>query len=181
MHPKKIIPTWTGNVIEIAGLTIAFAALYLTSLTSILILKFMALLFSWICFWYFSHCLAHFVTGKLLGIRFLHYYIGRSSLVKLKLPIITPLLDLIPVLGIKIDKLSLINASRYAKSITYASGAIASMTSPLIPAVYALIYTELSIALIIMVLTLGNILFTAYLSPKVGDLHRAKKALQRDQ
>ena len=179
-YPKRIISTWAGSAIEITGLVIGFAFLYLTSLTSISILKFVTLLFSWFCFWYFSHCLAHFIVGKLLGIRFLYYIIGRSSLIKLKLPIMTPLIKLIPVLGIKIDKSSLINTSRYGRSITYASGALASMLSPLIPFAYALIYTEQPISILLGALTIGNIIFTSYLSPKVGDLYKAKKALQQE-
>ena len=174
-HPKRIISTWAGTVIEITGLNIGFAFLYLTSLTSIPILKFVALLFSWFCFWNFSHRLAHFIVGKLLGIRFLYYFIGRSSLVKLKFPIITSLIKPIPVLGIKIDKSSLKNTSRYGRSITYASGALASMLSPLIPFFYALIYTEQLIAILIGILTIGNIIFTLYFSSKVGDFYKAKK------
>jgi len=179
-YPKRIISTWAGNAIEITGLVVGFAFLYFSSLTSISILKLVTLLFSWFCFWYFSHCLAHFIVGKLVGIRFLYYFIGRSSLVKLKLPIVTSLIKPIPVLGIKIDKSSLTNTSRCGRSITYASGAFASMLSPLIPFAYALVYTEQPIAVLLGVITIGNIIFTSYLSPRVGDLYKAKKALHQE-
>ncbi len=54
------------------------------------------------------------------------------------------------------------------------------MLSPLIPFTYALIYTEQPTVILIGVLTIGNIIFTSYLSPKIGDLYKAKKALQRE-
>ncbi|MEM2374463.1 MAG: hypothetical protein QXI11_08510, partial [Thermoproteota archaeon] len=91
------------------------------------------------------------------------------------------IMKFVPVLGIKIDKASFKNISRYRKAATYASGAFASMLAPLIPFIYSAIYLDLFTTLAFGFITFGNIIFTLYFSSKVGDLSRARKALRQDQ
>src|SRR5437870_13330839 len=69
------------------------------------------LLAAWFCLWFFSHDLAHHVIGRIVGAGFRYYFLGRSSITKLSLPIVSNLLRMVPVLGLKIDKSSLTSVS----------------------------------------------------------------------
>ncbi|MEM4472549.1 MAG: hypothetical protein QXK03_02885 [Archaeoglobaceae archaeon] len=163
------IPIWLGNVIEIIGISIAFYFLFL-SLNFVSFKKLLFLLISWTCFWYFTHCLAHYVVGKLFGIEFLYYYIGKSAILKLKIPIFKPF-KLIPVLGLKTKPESVKRISKKKVAIFYASGALFSMFSPAITLLFA---TEFFVFLFLLILTLSNIFFTLIFSPKIGDFWKVK-------
>lgn len=174
---RSKIPLWLGNSIEVAGLLFGFLSLYLVEFTPNPIQKFLFLLVSWFCFWFFSHCLAHFVVGKILGVNFLYYFLGPSALVKLNLPVASFFLRRFPVLGIKIDRRSLRNVSRWKRALVFASGAFASMISPTITLFYSL-NLEIWISGFIIFITAANIAFTLYFSTKVGDLRKAMREVE---
>ena len=162
-----------GAGLSITGLGAGLASLLLASLDIVLLARVLLLLVAWFAFWFFSHDLAHHITGELVGIKFRYYYLGRSAIRKLKLPVIPGLMNKIPVLVLKVDSESLSHASARARRWMYASGAIVSISLPwlIIPESFTLgpIWGLLFLALV-----LGNDLFTLYFSPKTGDLYRAR-------
>jgi hypothetical protein len=178
-HFKWRIDLWTGNTIEVAGISLGFILMFYLNFLSDYPLKVLLLIISWLCFWYFPHCLAHYIAGRILGIKFQYYFVGTSSLIKMGLPLVTPIIRAIPVLGIKIDKASTLNISRYRMAIMYSSGVLASMLCPLIPFIYSLIYLDYLAKSFTGVLTFSNIIFTIYFSFKVGDFSKAMKALRQ--
>lgn len=177
-NTKRKIPIWVGNTLETIGLAFGILSLLLINPLLHPLLKLVLLLVAWFCFWFFSHCLAHFIIGKILGVHFLFYFVSRSSLTKLNLPFISSLAKVFPVLGIKIDKASLKNISPRKQAIIFASGALASMISPITCPMYAILHLEMWIGAFLSIITAGNIVFTLIFSVKVGDLSRAKKALE---
>lgn len=164
------IPLWLGNLIEVLGTLLGICFLLL-SLSFHSIGKFFLLLISWIFLWYFTHCLAHYIVGRLFGIEFLYYYIGKSAILKLKIPIFEPF-KFVPVLGLKIKTESLKRISKKKVAIFYSSGALSSMFLPAI----TLFFAD-SAFLFLLFLTIFNIFFTFIFSFKVGDLMKAIRAL----
>jgi hypothetical protein len=130
-------------------------------------------LVAWFCLWFFSHDLAHHIVGRIVGVGFRYYFLGRSSITRLSLPIASNLLRVVPVLGLKIDKSSLKSASPNKARAMYASGVISSMFLPwlVIPTGFSL---SLPVGILLTILTIANIVFTLYFSPQVGDLHHAR-------
>jgi Ca2+/Na+ antiporter len=128
---------------------------------------------AWFCFWFFSHDLAHHVVGRIVGVGFRYYFLGRSSITRLNLPIVSNLLRVVPVLGLKIDKSSLKSVSPNKVRAMYASGAIFSMFLPwvVIPSGFSV---GLPVGIMLTILTIVNVAFTLYFSPRVGDLHHAR-------
>jgi hypothetical protein len=131
------------------------------------------LLVAWFCFWFFSHDLAHHIVGRIVGVGFRYYFLGRSTATKLSLPIVSNLLRMFPVLGLKIDKSSLNSISPNKVRAMYASGAVSSMFLPwlVIPAGFSV---GLSVGILLTFVTIANLVFTLYFSPRVGDLHHAR-------
>ena len=132
------------------------------------------LLFSWFSFWFFIHDLTHHVVGILGGIRFQYYFLGRSAIRKLRLPLISRIMEQIPVLILKVDKPSLAKASPKARRWMYASGALASMILPLVILPSGFSIGPVWVGALFTLLVLSNDLFTLYFSPKTGDLYRAR-------
>lgn len=131
------------------------------------------LLASWIFLWFFSHDLAHHVIGKIVGVDFRYYFLGRSAITKLRLPAVSKLAQYIPILSLKVDRLSLEPLSRNRIGLMYSAGALASMLLP-----FLVLPTAFSIRIVLgalfTLLTLANLLFTIYFSLEAGDLRRAR-------
>lgn len=127
---------------------------------------------AWFCFWFFSHDLAHHIVGRIVGVGFRYYFLGRSAITKLSLPVVSNLLKVVPVLGLKVDKSSLKSISQKRVRAMYASGAVFSMFLPwvAVPAGFAV---GLPVGILLTLLTVVNDVFTLYFSLKVGDLHHA--------
>ena len=134
--------------------------------------QFLLLLGVWVFLWFFSHDLTHQLVGGIAGVKFRYYFLGRSAITKLKLPVISTLAKSIPILGLKLDKQSLEALSKNRVRLMYSSGTIASMLFPFIvlPEAY-MIKTLLGV--FFTLLTLTNLLFTIYFSSRAGDLRRA--------
>ena len=127
----------------------------------------------WFCFWFFSHDLAHHIVGRIVGVRFRYYFLGRSTITRLNLPIASNLLKVIPVLGLKIDKSSLKSVSPKRVRAMYSSGAVFSMFLSWV-VIPTGILVGLPVGILISILTAANVVFTLYFSPRVGDLHNAR-------
>jgi hypothetical protein len=152
------------------GIALLFAA---PRIRLFLPLDVLFILVAWFCFWFFSHDLAHHIVGRIVGVSFRYYFLGRSAITKMSLPIASHLLRAVPVLGLKIDKSSLSSISQNKVCTMYASGAVSSMLLPwlVIPTAYAV---GLPVGILLTLLTLANDVFTLYFSPQVGDLHHAR-------
>lgn len=165
-----------GATICIIGLALGALAWQLAILSTQypLLLRILLLLFAWFSFWFFTHDLTHHAVGNMFGIRFQYYFLGRSAIRKLKLPLVSGLMEKVPVFVLKVDRGSLRGVSPRKRRWMYASGAVASMGLPwiIVPSSFSL--GPYWVGVFFVMLVLGNTLFTLYFSPKTGDLYRAK-------
>jgi hypothetical protein len=157
---------------EILGAAVGVYLVVVAPDVNDVLLRFLVYLISWGCLVFFPHCLAHFVTGRLVGIRFNYYFLARSPVVKLKLPLISTVASKLPILGLKIDQSSLTPVGRGARAVLFASGATASMIFPFFPVAASIGRLPLILGSVLFVLSAANFLFDLYYSPKLGDLSR---------
>lgn len=139
-----------------------------------LFLRFFLYLIAWGCLIFFPHCLTHFIVGSVVGIRFECYGLGKSGMSKLGWPIVGTLAALVPVLTLKTDRKSLNSVSPGRRAVMFASGAVASMILPFIVGVASITYLPITLAAVIFVLSIANLVFDLYYSPKAGDFSRAR-------
>ena len=167
-----------GATISIVGLILGVLAWQLAIVLTQygLFLRVLLLLFTWFAFWFFIHDLTHHLVGSLVGIKFQYYFLGRSAIRKLRLPLISRIMEQIPVLVLKVDRTSFAKASPKARKWMHASGALASMILPwvIVPSSFSI--GPVWVGALFTLLVLSNDLFTLYFSPKTGDLHRARLA-----
>jgi len=162
-----------GSSLCTVGVLVGLALLVAAPRIKLFPIDALFLLVAWFCFWFFSHDLAHYIVGRIVGVGFRYYFLGRSTITRLSLPIVSNLLRMFPVLGLKIDKSSLNSISPNKVRAMYASGATSSMLLPwiVIPTGFAI---GLPVGILITILTMANVGFTLYFSPQVGDLHHAR-------
>jgi hypothetical protein len=166
------IPLAVGNSVEILGIAVAVYLIVIAPDISDVVLRFLVYLISWGCSVFFPHCLAHFVTGRLVGIRFKYYLLTRSPLVKLKLPLISAMGSMLPVLGLRIDHSSLGSIGHGARAVMFTSGTAASMVFPFFPVAASIGRLPVILSSVLLVLSAANVLFGLYYSPKLGDISR---------
>jgi hypothetical protein len=162
-----------GASLCIFGLLVGLALLIAAPRVKLFPLNALFVFVSWLCLWFFSHDLAHHIVGRVVGISFHYYFLGRSAITKMSLPIASNMLKVVPVLGLKIDRSSLKSVSPNRARAMYASGALFSMFLPwvVIPTGYMV---SLPVGILLTLLTVANDVFTLYFSPRVGDLHHAR-------
>ena len=131
----------------------------------------------WFLLWFFTHDLAHFLVGMVAGVRFSHYYLGRSDIIQLIGVIPVPLKRMLIVLGLKIDR----NRSRASKAgfaAMYLAGPLASMLTPFAVPMTILFKDSTNVAgLLLLLVSIINLVFTSWFSPRVGCISKARKCL----
>jgi hypothetical protein len=106
------------------------------------------------------HPLSHYLTGTLLGIKFMRYYLNGPAKFE-------------PTL--KIDYFSYLKVSAKARALMHASGVIGTLIGPLAAAAIALGKGASAAASYLFILFLALIVFELLTSTKTGDLMRAKR------
>jgi len=168
------VPTGVGNAVEVLGVLLAFYLLLSTAYAPSTPLRFLLYLISMGCFVFFPHGLAHYITGRLVGVRFKYYFLAKSSVSKLKLPLFSTLANQFPVLALKVDPESLRSASSGRKAAMFASGAAASMVLPFIAPVASMGRVSVLVSGLLFLVAAANAAFDLYYSPKAGDISRAR-------
>jgi hypothetical protein len=171
LSPNRI-PLLLGNAIEILGIAVAISVIVVAPDISSLPLRFLTYLFAWVCLLFFPHCLSHYVTGRLVGVRFTHYLVSNSPVAKLGLPVISRVTAKIPMLGVRADQRSLKLVSRGVRVVMFTSGAAASMIFPFFAAVASLGRLPSLLSGLLLLLSVGNVAFDLYYSPRAGDISR---------
>jgi len=151
-----------GLILSLLALLIAFLLPFINLYLSFI---------SWFLLFFFSHDLAHWIVGSLLGIKFSYYYLGLSNLVKIiSSPKVLPL-----VLGLKIDR-ERSKAGKRAFALMYLSGPI---TSNLLPLYIPLFILKDTLGLILLIISLFTLSLSLYFSYKAGCIRKALKILKQ--
>ena len=109
------VPVWFGNAVLLVGTLVGAAAVALALTTDSEELAGLALVFAALDWSATFHVPAHWLVGRVIGMRFLAYYVR----------------DLIPpVPGLKIDYATYLRVDPEARAWMHASGAIASKIAP---------------------------------------------------
>jgi hypothetical protein len=127
---------------------------------------------------YLVHCPAHYVVGRLVGIRFRNIRLGRTTLAKALPARYADLARLFPILTLSTDKDSLAQASKGRAAAMYASGTVASVSSAFVIAGVATFTEALLPAAIAWLVAIGYLMFDVVFSPKSGDIMKARAALR---
>lgn len=171
------VSLFAGTAVSVAAVLMSVLLLLVPTNPSP-ILDVVQRLIPWTLLWFFTHDLAHLIVGAAVGVKFSHYYIGLSNIVRLGF-IPKPLRLLAFALGIKIDRAKSTATPRGYASM-YAAGPLASMFTPLAAAlaIYLIHGPNLSAHTLTAASAL-NIIFTTYFSPKAGCLLKARNALKK--
>ena len=170
------IPIAVGNLVEIAGILFALYLIVIIPEAALVLLKLILYLVAWACLLFFPHSLTHYAVGRLVGVKFRYYSIGKPSVYRLRIPFLSTVASKSPVLTLKVDRGSLQAVSRAGRIAMFSSGAVASMVFPFFVAFASFRELPLVFTVFLLLLSAANLLFDSYYSPKAGDISRAISA-----
>jgi hypothetical protein len=160
--PRRF-PVWLGNAALTGGLFVGAAAIAFALQVPSRLLAGLALVVAGGVWSVSSHCLAHWLVGRLVGIRFTDYFIGGPF----------P-----PRPGLKTDYASYLRVSPRRRAWMHASGALATKVAPFLPLFFwaaadAPVWSALALLALGAVQIVTDVLF----SVKVGDWKKVRREL----
>lgn len=163
-----------GTIFEMIGLAIALTFLFVALHVQNLLLAFFLCLISMAMLVFFPHCLAHYIVGRLVGVRFEYYRIGRSGIAKLNIPVVSSAANKLPVLTLKANRASLARLNSTRIWAMFSAGALASMILPYVAIAESVGRLPLFLTEFLILVATLNLLFDLFYSPRSGDLSRAR-------
>jgi hypothetical protein len=126
-----------GNALQAAGIVAAYFALRASRSTQSTAGALASVLLAWILLYFSSHAVAHWLVGRLVGIRFLFYTVGGTGNPEGWPWGVRWVFMHLPFLGVQTDKASMQSASPKAKALMWSAGVTASAIIPTLAAFYA--------------------------------------------
>jgi hypothetical protein len=126
-----------GNTLQSGGMVAAYFALRASRSAHSTAMAVIAMLLSWVLLYFFSHAIAHWLVGRVLGIRFLFYTVGGTGDPAGWPPGLRWIFERLPFFGVQTEKLSMENASAGARALMWSAGVTSSAITPTLGAFLA--------------------------------------------
>jgi hypothetical protein len=88
------------------------------------------MLLAWVLLYFSSHAIAHWLVGRVVGIRFLYYTVGGTGNPEGWPPGIRWIFERLPFLGVQTEKLSMQNVSPGRRALMWSAGVTSSAVVP---------------------------------------------------
>ncbi len=187
MTAPKPIPTrkvfgrlsvFTGNVVQTAGIALAilsFAAARSTRSTASTVV---ALAVGWVLLYFCCHAVAHWLVGRMVGIRFAFYTVGGTGNPE-GWPIgLRWVFEHLPFFGVQTEKASMQNASPVAKAVMWSAGVTSSALVPTLGALWAWrMGIPWSKPFVVFALIWAAATLASNWTSRTGDYSKARRAL----
>lgn len=169
-----------GNTVQIAGLIAALLALAAARSAHSRAAGILGILVAWILLYFFCHAIAHWVIGRILGIRFAFYTVGGTGNPAGWPPGLRWLFEHLPFFGVQTEKASMQNASPTAKAIMWSAGVTSSAVVPTLGIFWAW-QSGVPGSKLFFLFALGWAVATlaSNWTSRTGDYSKARRALSR--
>ncbi len=127
-----------GNAVQLAGLLLGAGLLYLSALLALAdVVRIVLMLLGWLVIYICCHAIAHWVVGRLVGIRFRGYGVRGTDHPENYPPGLRQLMSVIPFFSALTQKPSMQQASVVAKALMFSAGETSTNICSLLAAGYA--------------------------------------------
>jgi hypothetical protein len=126
-----------GNTLQTSGILAACVALRAARSAPSTAIAVIAMLLAWILLYFSSHAIAHWLVGRVVGIRFLFYTVGGTGNPEGWPPGLRPIFERLPFFGVQTEKLSMQNVSPRARALMWSAGVTSSAIIPTLGAFWA--------------------------------------------
>lgn len=124
------VPLAVGNILQAGGILAACFALSASRSTHSTPMAVTAMLLAWVLLYFSSHAIAHWMVGRVVGIRFLFYTVGGTGNPEGWPPGLRWIFEHLPFLGVQTEKLSMQRVSPSARALMWSAGVTSSAVIP---------------------------------------------------
>jgi hypothetical protein len=169
-----------GNALQIGGILGACFALTVARSAHSTVIAVAGMLLAWVLLYFSVHAIAHWLVGRIIGIRFLYYTVGGTGNPEGWPPGVRWIFEHLPFFGVQTEKLSMQNASPQAKAAMWSAGVTSSAIFPALGVFWArhsgVPFSRLFF-LFVLFWSFGTL--ASNWRSRTGDYAKAKRALGR--
>jgi hypothetical protein len=126
-----------GNAVQSGAILAAYFSLRVSQSAHSPSTAISTMLLAWGLLYFSCHAIAHWLVGRVVGIRFLQYTIGGTANPAGWPPGLRWIFDHFPFFGVQTEKASMQNASPKAKAVMWAAGVTSSAVVPTLATFWA--------------------------------------------
>jgi len=126
-----------GNILQAGGILAAGIALQMSRSAPSRAIGISSMFFAWVLLYFCSHAIAHWVIGRVVGIRFQFYTVGGTGNPEGWPPGLRWIFEHLPFFGVQTEKASMQAASPRAKALMWSAGVTSSAVVPTLSAFFA--------------------------------------------
>jgi hypothetical protein len=170
----------SGNSFQFAGLIAAALILEVARSAHTKTVAVLGLLVAWLLLYFCCHAIAHWVAGRIVGIRFAFYTVGGTGNPEGWPWGLRWVFVHLPFFGVQSEKISMQNATPMAKAIMWSAGVTSSALVPALGVFWAWRW-DIPYSRLFLIFALGwsaGTLASNWRSP-TGDFAKARRALGR--
>jgi hypothetical protein len=167
-----------GNTVQIAGLVSAYLALLAARSAHSVLAAVFAMVVGYVLLYFSCHGIAHWVVGRMLGIRFAFYTVGGTGNPEGWPAPLRWLFEHLPFFGVQTEKASMQKASPMARGIMWSAGVTSSAVVPTLGALWAWRSRVAGSKLFFLVALLWAVgTLASNWTSRTGDYAKARRAL----
>lgn len=137
-----------------------------------------AMLVAWVLLYFSSHAIAHWLVGRIVGIRFLFYTVGGTGNPEGWPPGLRWIFEHLPFLGVQTEKLSIQSVSPGARALMWSAGVTSSATIPTLGVLWVwLCHVPGSTPFLLFALFWALGTLASNWTSRTGDYSKARRAL----
>jgi hypothetical protein len=167
-----------GNAVQTGGILAAGLALRESRSAPSSAIAVIAMLLAWVLLYFCCHAVAHWLVGRVAGIRFLHYTVGGTANPEGWPPGLRWVFQHVPFFGVQTEKVSMQQASPRARAAMWAAGVTSSAVTPTLAVLWAWhsgVPGSGAVLLFAIFWALGTL--ASNWTSRTGDFSKAKRAL----
>jgi hypothetical protein len=126
-----------GNTSQTGGILAACFALRAARSAHSTAIAVISMLLAWVLLYFSSHAIAHWLVGRVVGIRFLFYTVGGTGNPESWPPGLRQIFERLPFFGVQTEKLSMQSVSPGARALMWSAGVTSSAIIPTLGAFWA--------------------------------------------
>jgi hypothetical protein len=168
-----------GNAVQAGGILAACVELIAARTSPRSALAVACMVSAWVLLYFFAHGIAHWLVGRLLGIRFQFYTVGGTGNPEGYPPGVRWIFEHLPFFGVQTEKASMENASGRARALMWSAGVSSSAIVPTLSAYLAWRWGVLgSGPFLVFAAVWGLATLASNWTSRSGDFAKARRALR---
>ena len=167
-----------GNALQAGAILAAYCSLRESQSAHSPATAISTMLLAWVLLYFSCHAIAHWLVGRLVGIRFLHYTVGGTANPEGWPPGLRWIFEHFPFFGVQTEKASMQNVSPRARAVMWAAGVTSSAVIPTLAMFWAWrsgVPGSRLFSLFAIFWALGTL--ASNWTSRTGDFSKAKRAL----